>query len=286
MKLFIGGVRGGRPVIDAEFARYGGDTTSYLIEGQAGERLIIDAGSGLIPVYERLCASSPSTRHVCLLFSHYHHDHMMGLPSFLPLYSEEWTIELAARIFDELTVEDVAHSYINPPFWPVSLEDMGAALRFRIFDDESMERASAYGGLEIRWCPLRHRGGSTAFRIDEPATGASIVIATDVEWSESDEEEREWLRKLVTEPSPVDWLLFDGQLDDAEYEHYRGWGHSTWQQGVQLAAEWGVEHAIITHHAADLNDQHADKREQAIRGQSANARLAKQGELIELIRSS
>ena len=286
MKLFIGGVRGGRPVIEGGFAGYGGDTTSYLIEGEGGERVIIDAGSGLIPVYQRLLESDPKTRNVCLLFSHYHHDHMMGLPSFLPLYNEEWTIELAARIFDELTVEDVAHSYVNPPFWPVSLEDMRSTRRFRIFDDESMERYSAYGGLEIRWCPLQHRGGSTAFRIDEPATGASIVIATDVEWSESDEEERNWLRQLVTEPAPATWLLFDGQLDDSEYEQFRGWGHSTWQQGLELAAEWNVPHVLITHHATDLNDQRAEARDQEIQRQSANARLAKQGDLIALTRPS
>lgn len=281
MRLFIGGVRGGGPVTATEFVRYGGDTTSILVEGDAGERMIVDAGSGLRHVWRHLQETSPDVRALCFLFSHYHLDHMMGLPAFKPLYEEGWTLEFAARIFDELTVEDVTNSFVNPPFWPLPLEEMASRRRFRILDDESMELPSAYGGLQMTWCPLHHPGGSTAFRIEEPVTGHSVVIATDVEWSASEDAEKEWLRRLCATPTPADLLIFDGTYSDAEYESCRGWGHSTWQEGVDLARNSGVKRLLITHHAEHMDDAAADLRDQEIRAAWDQAGLVKQGEQIE-----
>lgn len=286
MRVFIGGVRGGGPVTGPAFAKYGGDTTSFLIEGQAGERMIVDAGSGLNHVWNELETGSPDVRALCLLFSHYHLDHMMGLPAFKPLYEEGWTLEFAARIFDELTVEDVAHSFVNPPFWPLALEDMASRRRFRILDDESMESPSMYGGLQMTWCPLHHPGGSTAYRIEEPATGQAVVIATDVEWGESDDNEKEWLRKLCSTPSSASLLIFDGKYADAEYAAVRGWGHSTWQEGVALAQATGIPRLLITHLDEAMDDDAAARRDAEISAASESARLARQGEWIDFAGNS
>jgi phosphoribosyl 1,2-cyclic phosphodiesterase len=277
MKVYFGGVRGGGPMTEPTCNEFGGDTTSFLIEGDAGERIIIDAGTGLRHVQRRLASLAPHNRAVCILFSHYHLDHLAGLPSFQPLYEEGWNIEMAARIFDELTVEDIAASFVNPPIWPLHIDELKATKRFRILDDESMEATTAYGGLAIRWCPLHHPGGSTAFRIEEPASGASVVIATDVEWAESTAEEHRWLNELCATPHGADLLVFDGKYTADEYPAYRGWGHSTWQEGIELARSTGVKQLLITHHDITLDDAAARTREQEIQAAWPQAALARQG---------
>lgn len=282
MKLFIGGVRGGNTVADPAFARYGGDTTSFLVEGGGGERVIIDAGSGIRSVHARLTASNPDFRSVLLLFSHFHLDHLCGLSSFPPMYNEEWTIELASRVFEDLTVDDICSSFVNPPIWPLPLDEMKASKVFRILDAESMETPSAYGGLNIRWCPLHHPGGSTAFRIDEASSDTSVVVATDVEWGESSEEEKALLEGLCRTPRSADVLVFDGKCAPDQYEPYRGWGHSTWMEGIELAQRCGVKRLLITHHGTDMDDDACDARDEQIRAAWSAAQLAKQGEVIEI----
>lgn len=279
MKFFAGGVRGTASVTDEAFAQYGGDTTSFLIEGPTGERVIIDAGSGLRNVACRLCANPPESFAALLLFSHFHLDHVAGFPSFAPLYDERWTIELASRILEDIAVEELARSFVRPPLWPLTLDDMRAAKRYRILDAESMEAPSIYGALEIRWCPLRHPGGSTAFRIDAPDPG-SLVVATDVEWDESTREEKDALIALCATPAPADVLIFDGKYDPAEYEAVRGWGHSTWKEGIDLARSCGIKKLWITHHDPSMNDAACDRRDEEIQSVWPGAGLLRQGQEI------
>lgn len=280
MQLFLGGVRGGCPVADTAYAGFGGDTTSLLIEGEGGERIVIDAGTGLRSVAPRLEAGAE--RHLLLLFTHFHLDHLSGLPSFAPLYEADWRIEMVSRVFEDLTVEDITSSFVCPPLWPLSFDDMASNKRFRILDEDTMGQPSAYQGMSMTWCPLHHPGGSTAFRIEETATGRSVVIATDVEWGQSDEQEQAWLHTLCTVPRPTDLLVFDGKYSSEEYPAYRGWGHSTWQEGVALAREWGVDRVVITHHGAHLDDALAEKRDAEMRETWNRASLARQGRAIAI----
>ncbi len=279
MKLYVGGVRGTTSVTGEAFAHYGGDSSSFLIEGPSGERVIIDAGTGIHHVASRLQGNPPESYAALLLFSHFHLDHLAGLPSFAPLYEEQWTIEMASRVMEELVAEDVVHSLLSPPLWPLTIDEFKARKRYRILDAESMEGPNLYGALQIRWCPTHHPGGSTAFRVDEPGVG-SVVIATDLEWAESTDEEKSWLVALCATPAPADVLVFDGKYAPDQYEPFRGWGHSTWKEGIDLAQTCGVRELWITHHDRSMNDEACRKRDDEIRSVWDSAGLLKQGQEI------
>ena len=45
----------------------------------------------------------------------------------------------------------------------------------------------------------------------------------------------------------TDLMIFDGMFSDAEYSYCRGWGHSTWQKGVELSKAAGVKALAIFH---------------------------------------
>ncbi len=281
MKVVIGGVRGTSTVAQASFTKYGGETTSLLIEGRSGERIILDAGTGIQPLGERL-AADPGDRSVLLLMTHYHLDHVVGLPSFGLIYDPAWRIRIAAPAHEEFGVEETMSRLMDKPFWPLQVSDLLARIGFSSLERGVSGAMLSHGGLEVRWCPVHHPGGCTAYRIDERATGASIVVATDVEWGESSEEERAALRALCTYPGPVELLLMDAQYGPDEYEAHRGWGHSTWRDVLAFAESVGAAQVRMIHHDPKKNDEALDRLNAEISTLRPTAALARAREEFRL----
>lgn len=281
MKLIFGGVRGSYPVAQPDFMKYGGETTSLLVEGQGGERLLIDAGTGVRELGERLAAEG-GQRRVLLLMTHYHLDHVVGLPSLGLIYDAQWTIRIAAPAHDEYVVETTMSRIMDKPFWPLQVADLQSRIQFVALDGACAREPLRWGGLEIRWCPVHHPGGCTAYRVDEPDTGASLVVATDVEWAASSPEEQELLHGLCAAPRPVGLLLMDAQYTPDEYEAHRGWGHSTWLEAIELARAVGARSLRLIHHDPGKNDPALDRVETEIRGAWSAASLARSHEVIHV----
>ncbi|MBW7908294.1 MAG: MBL fold metallo-hydrolase [Kiritimatiellae bacterium] len=281
MKLIIGGVRGTSTVAQASFLRYGGETTSLLIEGRDGARIILDAGTGIQPLGDRL-AADPADRRVLLLMTHYHLDHVVGLPSLGLIYDPAWHIRIAAPAHDEFDVGATMSRLMDKPFWPLQVSDLLARVQFDSLTCCPSPSVLRWGGFEVRCCPLHHPGGCTAYRIDEPATGASLVVATDVEWGESSPEERAALRSLCTTPRPVSLLLMDAQYEPEEYEAHRGWGHSTWKEALELADAVGAARVRMIHHDPRKNDDALDRVNAKVSALNPAAALARAGEDFDL----
>lgn len=281
MKLILGGVRGTNPVAQPEFMKYGGETSSFLIEGAAGERILIDAGTGVRQLGLRLEAAT-GRRSALLLMTHYHLDHIMGLPSLGLIYSPEWSLEIAAPAHEDVVVAATMSRIMARPFWPLQISDLESRLRFTALDGPVPAEPMKYGQLLVNWCPLHHPGGCSAYRVDEPASGASVVIATDMEWGDATPVERAAFLRLCTTPGPADVLLMDAQYTAEEYERYHGWGHSTWEQALELAAQVKARRLLTTHHDPAKNDVALDVVRAAVRARSATADLACERMEIEL----
>lgn len=276
MKLIVGGVRGSYPVAQPAFMKYGGETTSFLVENRRGDRILIDAGTG-IRVLGRRLAEAPGPRRVLLLMSHYHLDHIVGLPSLGLLYDPAWTIEIAAPAHDECQVEDTMSRIMDKPFWPLQMSDVRSRVRFHALEGLASREPLRWGGLEVRWCPAPHPGGCTAYRVDEPETGASLVIATDVEWSAASDEERRALVELCAAPTPARVLAMDAQYLPDEQRRYRGWGHSTWSEVLELADAAGLERVLLIHHDPQRDDDALDALEQQVARVDQRAQIARAG---------
>ena len=54
-------------------------------------------------------------------------------------------------------------------------------------------------------------------------------------------------------------FIYDSTYTDAEYPTYKGWGHSTWQEGVRLADAAGVKTFVIFHHDPSHDDAFMDR---------------------------
>ena len=274
MRLIVGGVRGSYPVAQPDFMKYGGETTSLLVEGEDGERILLDAGTGVRMLGERL-AADPKARRVLLLMSHYHLDHVVGLPSLGIIYEPEWSIHIAAPAHDEYVVEATMSRVMQRPYWPLQVEDVASRIRFMALDGVASREPLRWGGLEIRWCPLAHPGGCTAYRVDEPATRSAFVFATDTEWPAATPEQRAGLRALCSAPAPASLLLMDAQYTPAEYARFRGWGHSTWRDVDELAREAGAPYVRLIHHDPRKNDDQLDALQAEVVAQHSMVVLAR-----------
>ncbi len=280
MRVHFAGTRGSAPVTRPDRAEFGGDTTCLLVTGAAGEQVVLDCGTGLAGIAARLAADADLT----ILLTHFHLDHLVGLIAFPRLHTPDAQLVFAAPPADGVTVAAALGDILRAPYWPVDLTRCGARIGFRDLPGDSGSEPMRVGGLEIRWTPLPHPGGCTAYRLDEPATGSSLVLATDAEWHGAPDSLRRGFLRLCREPAPCRLLVCDGQYDDTSVHHHRGWGHTSWSEAVALAEEAGCERLLLTHHDPANDDACLAAREEQLQAVLPTAALARQGQELDLAR--
>jgi phosphoribosyl 1,2-cyclic phosphodiesterase len=238
------GVRGTFPTPDIDRARYGGHTTCSSLRVGPDAYIVLDAGTGLRDLGERIMSDSRGRDfHVDLLLTHFHLDHIMGFPFFAPLYSPRATITVHTP-GDPHDTEAALAGLMAGRYFPVKLAGTPARKEFR-----DLEPGLTIGGVRVSSCPLRHPQGSVAYRLE--AGAPSLVLATDTEHPESGVDER-----LAAFAEGADWLVYDAMFTPAEYEvGKKGWGHSTWLAGTRLASAARVGSLVLSH----FNPSHADR---------------------------
>ena len=277
MRVHFAGTRGSAPVTTPDRSEFGGDTTCLLVTGAAGEQVVLDCGSGLANVASRLIAGPD----LLILLTHYHLDHLIGLIAFPPLHTPASQLVFAAPAADGVTVGEALGDLFREPYWPVDLARGGASISYTDLPDASGAQPMLMHNLEIRWAPLPHPGGCTAYRLDEPASGSSLVLATDAEWEGAPAHLRAQFLRLCREPSPCNLLICDGQWDDTSAGRHRGWGHSSWSEAVALAQEAGCGRLLLTHHDPGDDDTTLAAREAELQAVLPTAALARQGQELE-----
>ena len=278
MRLFIGGMRGSRPCTGGAFEEFGGDTTSLLLVGSHGERIVLDAGTGMLVVTEQLAKMEPGE--VTILFSHYHLDHMAGL-MMNPLFHESgWSFTLAGPTFADGSVREAVTHLLTPPYWPISCEQMAARIEFADFNQDHMQ----VGTLSVRKCPVSHPGGCVAYRIDNVENNLSLVLATDIEWRACTDTQEKSFMKLCCEPEPADMLIMDAHFTLADIDEFAGWGHTCWEDALEIATSAKVKRMLLAHHAPEADDETLHSREQQVKKRFPGSAFARAGQWLEIKR--
>ncbi len=133
LRVKFWGVRGSHPTPGAGTVKYGGNTASLAIS--AGEKtLILDAGTGIIPLGRELARTAAGQKgllEVTLLFSHLHHDHTQGFPFFAPAYLPNAKLNLFGPGVSPEALEKVLEDNQSPATFPVGLREMAASKNIR-----------------------------------------------------------------------------------------------------------------------------------------------------------
>ncbi len=237
------GVRGSTPVCGPQYAEFGGSTP--CLEVRCGERLfVIDAGSGLYNLGQNHRTDLP--QQVDLLFSHLHLDHTAGLPFFKPAVLDcSRTINTWCGNLHGESAGPTLERLFSTPLFPVSLGDLCCTFNHHGF--EAGESLVFEDGSRVDTMLLNHPQGSVGYRFDHQ--GRRLCIISDIEHRDP------WPDPALAEfVSGADLMVYDGMFTDGEYPTCRGWGHSTWQKGVELAKAAGVKALAIIH----LHPAHSD----------------------------
>ncbi len=250
MVIDFWGVRGSMPVAGKNFLRHGGHTlcTSVREDSKADEMIILDAGTGLKQLGEKIIEGLDIMNlRLHFLFTHFHLDHVIGLPFFAPLYSARAKIIFYSPLSPPETRKQLT-SLMGGRFFPVAFGETDSLKSFRRIPDQGL----AIGKFRVMSCPLHHPQGSVAYKIE--MDGKSMVTATDTEPPEGRLDER-----LAVFVRGADCLVYDATFTPEEYKKRQGWGHSTWQHGTALAREAKVGRLFLSHFNPDHEDSVIDQ---------------------------
>jgi phosphoribosyl 1,2-cyclic phosphodiesterase len=220
---------------------YGGNTA--CIEVQTSKtRVIIDGGSGIRELGYELVRSGEKEFHI--IFTHFHWDHIVGLPFFVPFYIPGHTIHLYA-VQDEL--EYIIRTVFKKPFFPVPFEALGAEILFH-----KLPERKEYKIGDIKFTP---------YELDhpDPCWGFKFIHRKKVFSYCVDTECHRITRKELGPDLPlyqgVDLLLFDAQYSYEDYMEKVNWGHSTTHNGVDIALREGIKKVGFMHHDPEASDE-------------------------------
>ena len=241
MRVRFWGVRGSVPWATSSSIGYGCNTPCVEIRNErTGAVLILDAGSGIVGLGEAL---GSELRAIPILLTHYHWDHLQGLPFFLQFYQPGWTSTVWAPVLKHVDLAWLA-TLFQQQFFPVPLESLPSRPAMALVPS----RETLIGGFRILTQPLTHPGGALAYRI-QGDTG-DVVYATDHEFG--DQAVDDGLAEFCKGAAAV---ILDAHYTPEELPSHRGQGHGSWKQCAELAAASGARELWLFHHKPGRTDQ-------------------------------
>ncbi len=249
------GTRGSVSVSGASHIRYGGNTSCLEICSK-GQSVIIDAGTGIVPLSQQLTYENRHEMHVFI--SHTHLDHIMGFPFFDPLYMKGMKVHIWAPVSFEKETKELFTDMLAYAFFPVRLEEMKGDIIFEELRDGSSVKVH---DIKISCCYTYHPGPTLGFLIE--VGGKKIGYITDNELfvgnttkkkiSSSDPEMIPHQR-LLEFLKGCDILIHEAQYFDEEYKGKVGWGHSSLYNASQFVSMLKVPQWYVTHHDPKYSD--------------------------------
>ena len=267
MQIRFWGVRGSTPTPQAENLRYGGNTSCVEVRLDSG-LYIFDCGTGLRTLGHNLrreFADRPVAAHVFV--SHFHWDHIQGIPFFGPLYDKPENRFIFHSSSRTRSLKRVMEAQMAAPYFPVDMTEMKAQRDF--YDIE--EGRVSMDDLTVQTMWLNHPQGCMGFRLE---TNEGIVVyATDNEPGDAAFDQN--VRRLA---AGADVLIYDAQYLPEEYAaRKRGWGHSHWREAINVVMESGAKELVLYHHDPDHDDACIDKVVRDARNYYPRVRAAAEG---------
>ena len=241
MKIKFLGTRGSIPVPGKDTTIYGGNTTCLEITLASGRKVIIDAGTGIRSLGDRLSVNGKKVD-IHLLMTHIHWDHLLGFPFFAPIYNPESRIRIDGFRSCMKGLQGTFDNKMGDGFFPIKFNALKADIRHIDILNRS---PLTIDDVVIDCVPLQHPQGGMGFRFREG--DRTLVFMTDNELTDES-----WAQMRSRDYIPfckgADILIHDAQYTPEEIGSRKGWGHSDYSAALRLARESGVKRLVLFHH--------------------------------------
>jgi ribonuclease BN (tRNA processing enzyme) len=243
------GARGSIPVSGRQYTKYGGDTPCIEIRTKHDDIIIVDAGSGIRRLGNRLMDEKRFD--YTLFFTHGHWDHIMGFPFFKPIYFKKTSIAMYGCPFSQTSVRDLISVIMAAPNFPVDFENASANISYH----ETCSMEYTIHSMTVTPIALSHPNQGIGYKFSED--GRSFVFLTDNELAHQHDGGLDF-DDYVEFCRGADLLIHDAEYNDDDYPRKRTWGHSTYKQALQLAQQAGVKRFGLYHHNQERSDRQVD----------------------------
>ncbi|WP_431632144.1 MBL fold metallo-hydrolase [Alkalinema pantanalense] len=270
------GVRGSIATPGLSTVRYGGNTSCVEMR-VGGKRLIFDGGTGLRVLGQHLLSQGQIEAH--MFFSHSHWDHIQGFPFFRPAFIPGNRFHIYGGIAPNgATMKQRLSDQMLHPNFPVPMQIMQSEMHFH--DVQAGQVIDLGDGVIVEMGALNHPNTAMGYRVTW--RGYSAVYATDTEHYSDHLDEN-----LLHLCRNADVLVYDACYTDEEYHDpktsKKGWGHSTWQEALQLSQAAKVRYPVMFHHDPDHDDEFLDRIEAQVKAVAPNSCLAREGLVVSVV---
>lgn len=231
------------------FGTTGGNTPCVVIT-DGDTKIILDCGTGL-RVYGK---TETENKNYHILLSHFHWDHIQGLPFFDPAYDPTAKIHFYSPF---PAAKKLLQQQMKRPYYPVPFEAFTEDFNFH-----NIRKGEEFkiGELTVNFCKMSHPGNSYSYSFSK--NGKKFVYATDVELKSKDFEKNEYTTKVFKD---ADVIILDSQYTVEEAYKKVNWGHSAFCYAIDFAVHWNIKELYLFHHEPTYDDKKLSSILQAAR---------------------
>jgi phosphoribosyl 1,2-cyclic phosphodiesterase len=224
------------------FGTVGGHTSCVEIRLSDDTLLVFDCGSGLKSLEEELLKSRKPVEIIHIFFSHFHYDHLSGLPYFH--YFFDSSVEIFFYSPDE-NLKAILDTYLKSPYHPIGLDAFSAKMNFIHLKGRNLKIKEC----TVSWILRNHPDACYAYSIEE--NGKKIIYSTDTELTEADFKRESEIDSFFKK---ADAIILDGQYTLEESIEKNNWGHTSYSMSVDFAIEHEIARLYLFHHEPMSDD--------------------------------
>ena len=294
------GVRGSYSAPFESHLGVGGNTSCVEIR-MDDHVLMCDAGTGIIPFGNEILKDG-NVKELLVILTHYHWDHICGLPFFVPAFIPNWKINFFGPGEHGKDIQEYVSAQMRAPFFPVGTETWLANINYI---EPPKDNKLEYGPISFSYESVHHPGTTYGYRIN--VNGKTVIYISDNEclflnkairqkYAELNREEQKLYDAMQQEEydselaliKDADILIHDAQYTPDDYRKKKGWGHSCYIDTVNTAIDAGVKELYLYHHDPNYDDKAMeiieDEANSIIEDRSAELKcyVAKEGMKVEL----